>query len=350
MSATSLRWRLADDDGGRPMLDGLVDVVPGRGELRGLEFLHVNAKRVINPVPDSSRLPFGFTINPYRGCSHACVYCFARPTHEYLGLDAGRDFETRIVVKVNAAERLRAELSAARWQGDLIAMGTNTDPYQVCEGRYRLTRRIIEVLTEARNPFSILTKSTLVLRDLDVLAEAARRTDVRVDLSIGCLDADVWRATEPGTPNPLRRIDAVARLRAAGIPSGVLIAPVLPGISDAPRQIEAVVRAAAQAGADGVSAIALHLKPGVREHYLGWLWTAQPGLVDDHTRRFHGSYQSRAARHSLATHVQRLWDRHAGPAAPAPPRMRGTVGEPRPTRPAPAARDADDPGRQLRLV
>jgi DNA repair photolyase len=310
------RWTLTDDDGGQPPLSpaggdvAVVEIVPGRGELRGLEFLHVRAKRLINAVPTASRMPFRFTINPYRGCSHACVYCFARPTHEYLGLGAGRDFERRIVVKVNAVERLRAELASRRWGGDPIAMGTNTDPYQLCEGRYRLTRGIAETLMEARNPFSILTKSTLVLRDLDVLGEAARRTDVRVDLSVGCLDTDVWRATEPGTPNPLRRIDAVARLREAGIPSGVLIAPILPGLSDGKDQIEAVVKAAAEAGADFVSPIMLHLRPGVREHYLGWLEEARGDLTDVYARRYRRAYLSRAEQHSLGTLVRRLWDVH----------------------------------------
>ena len=166
-----------------------------------MEFLHVRARRIINEVKGS---PFGFryTINAYRGCSHACTYCFARPTHAYLGLDADRDFERRIVVKVNAVSHLRSELDPRRWAGELIAMGTNTDPYQRAEGKYRLTRGIVEVLTESANPFSILTKSTLVLRDLDLLAEAARRTAVRVNLSIGTLDEEVWRATEPGTPHP----------------------------------------------------------------------------------------------------------------------------------------------------
>ncbi len=143
---------------------------PGRGEYRGMEFLHVRAHRIINEVRNA---PFGFrwTINAYRGCSHACTYCFARPTHTYLDLDADRDFERRIVVKVNAVSRLRAELDPRRWRGELIAMGTNTDPYQRCEGKYRLTRGIVEVLAEHGNPFSILTKSTLVLRDLPLLAE-----------------------------------------------------------------------------------------------------------------------------------------------------------------------------------
>src|SRR5439155_1280621 len=169
--------------------------------------------------------------------------CFARPTHEYLGLNSGEDFERKIVVKINAVERLRAELRSPKWRGDHIAMGTNTDPYQRCEGKYRLTRGIIRELGQAANPFSILTKSTLILRDLDVLVEAARHTEVRTSFSIGTLDDDVWKATEPGTPHPRKRVEAVAKLNEAGVPCGVLVAPVLPGLSDRPDQLEAVVKA-----------------------------------------------------------------------------------------------------------
>ncbi|MDX6555066.1 MAG: hypothetical protein QOD86_1261 [Miltoncostaeaceae bacterium] len=328
-----LRWRLADDDAGRPdLLGDLVERVPGVGELAGMELLHVRAGRVINKVPAASRMPFRWTINAYRGCSHACVYCFARPTHEYLGLGAGEDFERRIVVKVNAVERVRAELAARSWRDEHIAMGTNTDPYQTCEGRYRLTRGIVEVLGEARNEFSILTKSTLILRDLDVLADAARRTEVRANLSIGTVDRDVWRATEPGTPNPLRRLDAVARLNEAGIPCGVLIAPVLPGISDGEDQLEAVVRGAIAAGAVSISAILLHLRPGVREHYLGWMAEARPELVAATERRYRRAYGDPADRRAFAARVRRLIERHGGrseapavmraPAAPPPPEDR----------------------------
>ena len=187
-------------------------------------------------------MPFRYTINPYRGCSHACTYCFARPTHEYLGLNGGDDFERRIVVKVNAVERLAAELARPSWHGDHIAMGTNTDPYQQCEGRYRLTRGIVETLGRARNPFSILTKSTMIQRDLDVLAAAAERTDVRVNFSIGTLDEEVWRISEPGTPPPWRRVEALARLSEAGMPCGVLVAPILPGLSDGEEQLSRVVQ------------------------------------------------------------------------------------------------------------
>ena len=166
-AADRLRWTLAEREA--PTLFGAEGERIRHPEFADMEFLHVRAKRIINEVPAKSRMPFRFTINAYRGCSHACSFCFARPTHEYLNLDAGRDFERVIVVKVNAVEALRGELRSPRWGGDHIAMGTNTDPYQRCEGRYRLTRGIIEVLVEAANPFSILTKSSLVMRDLDLL-------------------------------------------------------------------------------------------------------------------------------------------------------------------------------------
>ena len=276
----------------------------GRGEYRGLEFLHVNARTIINRVPASSRMSFEYTINAYRGCSHACTYCFARPTHEFLGLGIGEDFERRIVVKVNAVERARAEVSSARWHGDLIAMGTNTDPYQHAEGKYHLTRGIIELLGERRNPFSILTKSTLVLRDLSLLSDAARHTSVRVNLSVGTLDREVWRLTEPGTPPPDKRLDAVRRLNEAGIPCGVLVAPVLPGLSDGEEQVAAVVEACREAGAVGVTAVALHLRPGVREHYLAWLTDARPDLAGLYAQRFgRGSYQPRREQERLSALV-----------------------------------------------
>ena len=305
-----LRWRLADDDAGRPDLLGDAERHPGRGELAGLELLHVRARRVINRVPDASRMPFRWTVNPYRGCSHACVYCFARPTHEYLGLGVGEDFDRRIVVKVNAVERVRAELASPSWDGESIAMGTNTDPYQPCEGRYALTRGVIAALVEAGNPFSVLTKSTLIQRDLDLLIEAARAGLVETALSIGCLDEDVWRATEPGTPNPRRRMEVVARLNDAGVPCGVMVAPVLPGISDAPHMLEEVVRAAVAAGAPSISPITLHLRPGVREHYLGWLAARRPELIDDYARRYRRAYAPAAETRALADRVRGLVERH----------------------------------------
>ena len=313
-----LRWRLADDDGGQGALfEQEVECHVGRGEFRGMEFLHVQARRVINEVPKASHMPFRWTINAYRGCSHACRYCFARPTHEYLGMNSGDDFDRRIVVKVNAVERVRAELAPGRWAGEHIAMGTNTDPYQRCEGKYRLTQGIIGALAVAANPFSVLTKSTLILRDLDLLADAARRTDVRANFSIGTLDEEAWRLTEPGTPHPLRRVEAVAKLNDAGVPCGVLVAPVLPGISDRPEQLEAVVRACVEAGARSISPILLHLRPGVREHYLSWLSEARPDLVEHYRAAYPRSYAPAGTQDRLSETVRQLVERHGGRAARA---------------------------------
>ncbi len=311
---TALRWDLAEAPRAQGELfdEPVFERQPGRGEFRGIEFLHVRAHRIINEVAGA---PFGFrySINAYRGCSHACTYCFARPTHTYLDLDADRDFETRIVVKVNAVSQLRRELDPRRWAGDLVAMGTNTDPYQRAEGKYRLTRGIVEVLAQTGNPFSILTKSTLVLRDVALLAEAARRTRVRVDLSIGTLDEEVWRATEPGTPHPLRRVRAVEALNAAGVPCGVLIAPVLPGLSDRPEQLDAVVAACVGAGARSISAVLLHLRPGVREVYLRHLEATHPQLVAETERRYRDrAYAPRADQAALETRVRELVRRHGG--------------------------------------
>jgi DNA repair photolyase len=302
------RWPLEDGDAEGRLFDGPgADRHVGRGEYRGLEFLHVNARTIINRVPPSSRMSFRYTINAYRGCSHACTYCFARPTHEFLGLGVGEDFERRIVVKVNALELARAELSSPRWGGDLIAMGTNTDPYQPAEGKYHLTQGIIGALSQCRNPFSILTKSTLVLRDLRQLAGTSRRTYVRVNLSIGTLDREVWRLTEPGTPPPGKRVEAVRRLNDAGVACGVLVAPLLPGLSDSDEQVAEVVTACRRAGAVSVTPVALHLRPGVREHYLSWLATTRPDLLELYERRFRGrSYQPRADQARLSDLVAKV--------------------------------------------
>src|SRR3974377_47070 len=245
----ALRWATAEsEDSDRLFPDAEVaGRHVGKGAYAGLEFLHVNARTIINTVPPESLMPFRHTINPYRGCSHACVYCFARPTHDYLGLGVGEDFERKIVVKVSAVERLRAELRSPKWEGDHIAMGTNTDPYQHAEGKYHLTRGIVETLAAARNPFSILTKSTLILRDAALLAAACRRAEVAVSFSIGTLHRAVGRLTEPGTPPPDRRVEALRRLTALGIPCGVLVAPVLPGLSDSEEQLREVVEACADA-------------------------------------------------------------------------------------------------------
>ena len=488
-----LRWQVVDDGTGQQALFAGAERHVGKGEFRGMEFLHVNARRIINSLPPAARLPFRHTVNVYRGCSHACSYCvagdtpvlmadgrtkeiarlragdvvygtahdgrhrryvatpvldhwetctsgvrvsladgttlvasadhrfltergwkhvtgaedgptcrphltlsdtlvgtgssgpapvdrqpvtraaplevveieplgsdvpmydittgtgdfiangvvshncFARPTHEYLNLDSRRDFETKIVVKVNAVERLRAELDPRRWCGEPVAMGTNTDPYQRCEGKYRLTRGVIEALGEAANPFSILTKSTLIVRDLDVLVEAAARTSVGLSFSIGTLDDDVWRTTEPGTPHPRRRVEAIARLTEAGLPCSVLMGPVIPGLSDDPDQIDDVVRAALEAGATNVSPITLHLRPGVRELFLPWLEDAHPDLAARYRTTYRRSYAPTSVQQRIGALVARSLERHGGRRPSRPPPARP------PAAPQPGAVPARDP-------
>ncbi len=253
-------------------------------------FYEIRAKSVLNRVPGATKLPFGWTVNPYRGCSHACCYCFARPTHEYLGLDAGRDFDREIIVKVNAPEVLRVQLARPSWSGDHIALGTNTDPYQWVEGRYKLTRGILEALRDARNPCSVLTKSPLLLRDLDVMLELVELVGFSACLSIPTLDEQAWRATEPHTPHPRKRLEAVARLNAAGVPTGVLVAPLMPGINDAPEQVEAVVAACDEAGATRIGGQALFLRGSTRDVFMGWLRQQRPDLV----ARYEALYGQRA--------------------------------------------------------
>jgi DNA repair photolyase len=233
--------------------------------------------------------------------------CFARSTHTYLDMNAGKDFETKIVVKVNAPELLPKELRAKRWKGEPIAMGTATDPYQRAEGRYKLMPRIIETLAAYRNPFSILTKGTLILRDLDLLQDAAAVTEVSTAFSIGTLDEEAWRKSEPGTPHPRKRIEAVAKLNDAGIPCGVLVAPILPGISDGREQIKEVVAAAMDAGATHVYPILLHLRPKVKEVYMEWLANEYPELVKRYEAMYaRSAYAPKADQKDLSATVAEI--------------------------------------------
>jgi DNA repair photolyase len=258
--------------------------------------------------------------------------CFARPSHTYLSFDAGRDFETRIVVKVNAAEVLRRELRRPSWRGAHIAMGTNTDPYQRCEGRYRLTRGVLEVLRDHANPCSILTKSPLLLRDLDLFVELASTAGFTASLSIGTLDEEVWRRSEPGTPHPRSRMAAVKRLVEAGIPCGILMAPILPGISDRPEQLQAVVRAAADAGASHVTPITLHLRRGVKEEFMPWLEQAYPELVPDYRRIYRGANAPKAVAAAIGERVRAAKRGHRafGPRPDPPPPPPPPPAEPEP--------------------
>jgi DNA repair photolyase len=269
-------------------------------------FYEVRARSVLNRVPEQSRMPFRWTINPYRGCSHGCLYCFARPTHKYLDFDAGRDFEREIVVKVNAPEVLRTELARRSWKREHVALGTNTDPYQWVEGRYKLMEGIWEALRDAANPCSVLTKSPLLLRDLALMLQIAGRTSFSACLSIPTLDEKAWRATEPHTPNPRARLEAVAELNRAGIPTGVLIAPLMPGINDSPRQVDELLNLVTEAGATSVSGIALHLRGDVRHIFMDWLRAQRPDLVPRYERLYgKGAYAPQEERKRLSQLVRR---------------------------------------------
>jgi DNA repair photolyase len=286
----------------------------------GITFHEVHAKTIISKVPEASRVPFRWTVNPYRGCSHACRYCFARNTHTYLDLDAGHDFDTQIVVKVNAPDLLRRELAAPRWQGEHIAMGTNVDCYQRAEGRYRLMPGIIAALTEAANPFSILTKGTLVLRDAELLAQAAEVTDVGLNVSVGFIDKSLSRLIESGAPAPERRLAACAALNERGLRCGVLMGPVIPFLSDSPGQLDRTVREIAATGATHVSPIVLHLRPGAREWFLSWLHEQHPELAAAYRDLYGGrAYAPASYQRKIADQVAELARKYgvgrAGPAA-----------------------------------
>jgi DNA repair photolyase len=290
-------------------------------EAMDVRFYEVRAKSVLNRVPKASRVPFPWTINPYRGCTHACVYCFARPTHTYLDFGAGRDFEREIVVKVNTPEVVRAELSRPSWRHEHVAMGTNTDPYQWVESRYRLMPGVWEALRDTRTPCSVLTKSPLLLRDLALMQEVGRVTTVAANLSIPTWDEKVWRATEPHTPHPRARMEAVAALNRAGIPTGILVAPLMPGVNDAPEQVEPILEAAAEAGATGVGGIGLHLRGEVKDLFFSWLEAQRPDLVERYRRLYpRGAYLP-------AAEQERLQDLLRESPAPwrAPLRARGVV-------------------------
>ncbi|HVE76635.1 MAG TPA: Rv2578c family radical SAM protein [Actinomycetota bacterium] len=278
-------------------------------EFKGMTFYEVNAKSIINHVP-GDRFGFNWTINPYRGCSHACRFCFARPTHTYLDFNAGEDFDKKIVVKVNAVDLVRRELRKKSWGGEQIAMGTNTDPYQRAEGHYKLMRGILGELNSARNPYSILTKGTLIQRDIDLLQEGAAKMDVTTNFSVGTVDEDVWKRSEPGTPHPRRRLEVVKKLNEAGIPCGVLMAPILPGISDSPEQLEATVRAIAESGATHILPIVLYLRPGVKEEFMPWLEREYPHLVQNYRATYVKSNAPKDVSREIGGRVSALKSRY----------------------------------------
>ena len=267
-------------------------------EAMDVRFYEVQAKSVLNRVPKASRMPFRWTINPYRGCSHGCVYCFARPTHTYLDFNAGRDFEREIVVKVNTPELARAELMRPRWKREHVALGTNTDPYQWVEKKYELLPGVWEAMRDSRTPSSVLTKSPLLLRDVELFKQIP---SFAANLSIPTLDEKAWRASEPHTPHPRKRIEAVAELNRAGIPTGVLIAPLMPGINDDPRQVEEILERCAEAGAVSIGGICLHLRGEVRGIFMDWLRSYRPDLVERYEKLYaRGAYAPKEERERLS--------------------------------------------------
>jgi DNA repair photolyase len=229
---------------------------------------------------------FRWSLNPYMGCVHRCTFCYVRAFERRAERPSDDRYGASIRVKTNIAEVLRQELARPSWRREHVAVGAATDPYQPAEGRYRLTRACLEALAEAASPFSIITRGPMIVRDLDVLVRAARRTDVSVTFSIPTLDLDVWRRTEPGTAPPHQRLRALRKLVDAGIRVGVGMAPILPGLSDRPELLEAVVRAARAAGATGVWANLLHLRPGTKEHYLAALGRDWPELLPEYERLY----------------------------------------------------------------
>ncbi len=299
-----MRWRPLDVATDTPPLPGFEEAARVRHfdapEALDVTFYEIRARSLLNRLPERSRMPFRWTINPYRGCTHACVYCFARPSHRYLDLDPGRDFERRIVVKINAPELARAELSRATWRREHVALGTNTDPYQWVESRYRLMPGIWQALRDAETPASVLTKSPLLLRDLPLLRELASGPGFEAGLSIPTIDERAWRATEPHTPHPRARLEAVAELVRNGIPTTVLVAPLMPGVNDRPEQVERILEAAREAGATRVYGIALHLRGEVRELFMSWLRERRPQLVPLYERLYaRGAYLPKEERERL---------------------------------------------------
>ena len=238
----------------------------------------IEPRSIINRV-QSDMFNFRWTINPYRGCQHSCVYCFARNTHSYYGYNTGDDFNNRIVVKLNAEQLLRQELRRPGWRKELILLGASVDPWQPMEAKYKITRGILKALRDFANPLAILTKSTLILRDMDYLADLARVAPVRVNFSVGTLDETVWKLAEPGTPHPMKRIEAMGRLVQAGVPAGIMLAPVMPGLTDSDESIEGVIRAAAEHGAQFLAPVVLHLRPGTKEWFMPWLRETFPSLL-----------------------------------------------------------------------
>jgi DNA repair photolyase len=302
----------AEADGALPGLERLGLVRSVRvPKFDGITFHEVLCKSALNKVPEASNLPFRFTVNAYRGCSHACRYCFARPTHEYLDFDSGNDFDRELVVKTNVAEVLRRELFRRSWTRDAVALGTNTDPYQRAEGRYALMPGIIAALTDSGTPFSILTKGTLLRRDLPLIVDAGARVGVSVAVSLAMLDPDLHRSVEPGTPTPAARLELISAITQAGLDCHVMVAPVLPYLTDSEAHLEALLSRIAAAGATSVTVFGLHLRGETRGWFLAWLGSTYPDLLPRYRELYgRGAYLGPEYRERLRNRVAPLVARY----------------------------------------
>lgn len=305
-----MRWNEQEKVAGLFGVKGLVRSAR-TPEFAGMTFHEVLAKSALNRVPKSSGMPFSWTINPYRGCSHACVYCFARSTHRYLDLDSGEDFDREVIVKVNTPEVLAAEVAKPKWSRELVALGTNTDPYQRAEGRYGLMPGIITALAEHATPLSILTKGTLLRRDLPLLARAAEDVPVEIGMSIAVHDDVLQQTIEPGTPTTTARLATVRAAADLGFRVTVFIMPVLPKLTDSREHLDAALRAISEAGAHRVVYGALHLRPGAREWFFEWLGREHPELLPRYRRMYASSaYASKEYRTWLRARIDPLIDRY----------------------------------------
>jgi DNA repair photolyase len=256
-------------------------------------------------------MPFAFSLNPYMGCAHRCTFCYVRAFEARADRPWDDRYGASIRIKTNVADVLRRELARPSWQREPVAIGAATDPYQPAEGRYRLTRACIEAFADAASPFAIITRGPLIVRDVDVLAEAARRANVSVTFSVPTLDDEIWRSTEPGTSPPRQRLRALSRLVEAGIDARVGMAPILPGLSDRPELLAEVVRAARAAGATGIWANLLYLRPGTREHFLTTLERDWPELLPKYERLYRrGAYLPRRETDPVRDRVRSLARSH----------------------------------------
>jgi DNA repair photolyase len=252
-------------------------------------YQEITCRSALNPVKG---MPFNWTLNPYRGCTHACHYCFARRYQTQFELGPDDHFSSVIFVKVNLVDVLRAELDKPSWKREQVAVGTATDPYQPIEGHYKLTRGALEALLAGRTPIGLVTKGPMVVRDADLLAELGRRHGATVYLSVPTVDEEAWRALEPGTAPPLQRLRAVRQLRDAGVHAGVLMAPVVPGFTTQPSKLEATIKAIADHGAAFMGANLMYLKGGTRDHFMGFLAREFPDMLTSYNRLYAGAYAS----------------------------------------------------------